>query len=555
MNIHANEIGISKEGTGSVFTSGSIKSSYDAIVVGAGHNSLTTAAYLAKSGLSVCVLEKNDIVGGGVVSREITAPGFVHDTHATGMILIMANPMIANDELELKSRFGLEFDNPEGTYVSMFDDETWLGTYVDLDKTCESIAKFSQKDAETYRAFVQRTSTLAPLFAAGMFKPPLPFGPFLAMLEQHPLGQDFINSMLTSATDYIMKMFEHEKVRMHFMKWVAEGMIHPDERGTGVYMYFLTAVAHSQEETSVRGGTQALSDSLARCIAQHGGEIHTNTWVRRVLVSDGKTTGVELASGQIVSANKSVVACIHPHVLGDYIEGLDEQLIADARNCELSSFGAINTHWALHEAPSYKCPEINKSLLVECVPSRMELLRQGLDDCRAGRLASDFNAVIAHHTNHDPSRAPDGKHTLYLYCFAPLELRNTGPLGGLDVSEWNMEIRDHYKEWMMEKYSAYCTNMTADNIIASAAESPADMAEWSPSFQKGDIFGIGNWMHQYLGRRPTPALAQYAVPGADGLYLAGPFMHPGGAVTGGGRATAMKILDDMNADISAVMAV
>ncbi|MEM9398511.1 MAG: FAD-dependent oxidoreductase, partial [Pseudomonadota bacterium] len=155
MNIHANEIGIAKEGMGSNFTSGPIKSSYDAIVVGAGHNSLTTAAYLAKSGLSVCVLEKNEIVGGGVVSREITAPGFVHDTHATGMILIMANPMIANDELELKSRFGLEFDNPDGTYVSMFDDETWLGTYVDLDTTCESIAKFSQKDAETYRAFVQ----------------------------------------------------------------------------------------------------------------------------------------------------------------------------------------------------------------------------------------------------------------------------------------------------------------------------------------------------------------------------------------------------------------
>ena len=107
----------------------------------------------------------------------------------------------------------------------------------------------------------------------------------------------------------------------------------------------------------------------------------------------------------------------------------------------------------------------------------------------------------------------------------------------------------------MEQYASYCTNMTSDNIIASAAESPADMAEWSPSMQKGDIFGIGNWMHQYLGRRPTPALAQYAVPGAEGLYLAGPFMHPGGAVTGGGRATAMKILDDMGADISRVMAI
>ena len=530
-----------------------MSTTYDALIVGAGHNSLTTAAYLAKSGMKVCVLEKNDIIGGGAVSREVTAPGFLHDTHATGMILIMANPMIKNDELELQSKFGLEFDSPEGTYVSLYDDETWMGTFVSLDKTCETIAKFSQKDAETYRAFVNRTIQMGPLFTAGLFKPPLPFGPFMAMLDQSPMGQEVVGAMLKSATQMITEMFEHEKVRMHFIKWVAEGMVHPDERGTGIYLYALTAIAHTQEETSVRGGTQALSDALGRCIEHHGGEIRTDTWVKRVITSGGKTTGVELADGEVLEARKCVVANIHPHLLGDYVDGLDEDMVAEARRCELSSFGAINTHWALHEAPSYKCPEVNKSLLVECVPSNMAGLKAGLDDCRGGKLASNFNAVIAHHTNHDPSRAPVGKHTLYLYCFAPLELRNTGPLGGRNVNGWSSEIRDEYKEWMMHEYSKYCTNMNSDNIIASAAESPADMAEWSPSFQKGDIFGIGNWIHQYLGRRPTPRLAQYAVPGADGLYLAGPFMHPGGAITGGGRATAMKILDDAGADISKTM--
>jgi phytoene dehydrogenase-like protein len=95
--------------------------------------------------------------------------------------------------------------------------------------------------------------------------------------------------------------------------------------------------------------------------------------------------------------------------------------------------------------------------------------------------------------------------------------------------------------------------MTTDNIIGRAAESPADMAKWSDSFQSGDLFGIGSFAHQYLGLRPTPALAQYAVPGADGLYLAGPFMHPGGAVTGGGRATAMKIMEDLGIDASKYM--
>lgn len=517
---------------------------YDVVVAGAGSNSLTAAGYLAKAGLSVCVLEKNDRIGGGVVSTEVTAPGFKHDPHATGMILIMANPLLKNDELGLKSKFGLKFAAPEATYTTLFDDETWMSTYVSLDKTCETIARFSQKDAETYRAFVSRTIQMAPLLTSGMFKPPLPFGAFMAMLDQSPLGRELIGSMLKSGTAIINEMFEHEKVRMHFMKWLAEGMVHPDERGTGIYIYFLTAVAHTQEETAVIGGSQAMSEAMGACIRHYGGEIRVNTEVTRILVNGGVAKGVELKDGEQVLAKKAVIGCIHPHLLGDMVPGLDPEMVAEARRCELSSFGAINTHWALHEAPNYKCAEINQSLLVECMPSRMSELRTALDEVLSSKLATYFNAVCAHHTNHDPSRAPPGKHTLYLYCFAPLKLD-----GG-----WNERTRDDYRDWMIREYGKFCTNMGESNIIARAAESPADMARWSNSFQSGDIFGIGNWTHQYLGRRPTPALAQYAVPGAKGLYLAGPFMHPGGAVTGGGRATAMKMLEDLKMDSSKVMA-
>jgi len=520
---------------------------YDVLVVGAGHNSLSTAAYLAKAGLSVCVFEKNDQVGGGAVTREVTAPGFKHDTHATGIILAMANPMIKDDELELQSKFGLSFVAPEATYVSLFEDETFLGTYQSVDKTCESIAKYSSRDAQVYREFVLRTIKMGPLFTQGMFKPPIPGELMASMLNQSPEGREVIELGKKSAFDFINGMFEHPKVRMHYMKWIAEGMCNPRMVGTAATLYFLTAVAHTQEETAVVGGTQGISDSLVRCIEHHGGEIRTNTWVKRVVMSAGKTVGVELDDGEIIKAKKSVVASIHPHLLGEYIEGLDEDMLQEARDLPLSCYGAINTHWALHDAPNYKCEEVNKALLVETIPADMDRLMSSFDNCKAGILADEFNAVVAHHTNHDPSRAPAGKHTLYLYCFAPLELKNTGPLGRKDVAGWNDEIRDEYKEWMMKEYGKFCTNMTSDNIIASAAESPKDMAEWSPSFQKGDIFGISNLSP--LGQRPTARLAQYAVPGAEGLYLSGPFCHPGGAITGGGRGTAMKILMDIDVDV------
>ena len=104
--------------------------SYDVVIAGGGSNALSAAAYLAKSGMSVCVLEKNEVVGGGLVNRELTLPGFQHEPHATGLIIVMANPMIANDELGLKSKFGLKFFTPKKTIATVYDDDTWMSTCV-----------------------------------------------------------------------------------------------------------------------------------------------------------------------------------------------------------------------------------------------------------------------------------------------------------------------------------------------------------------------------------------------------------------------------------------
>ena len=161
---------------------------YDVIVVGGGQNSLTAAAYLAAGGLKVLVLDKNPSIGGGAVSRELTKPGFVHDTHAGQMVIIMANPLVANDELGLMSRFGLKFAKPEVSHATVFEDGTCIGTYFDLDATCRSIAKFSEEDAEAHRKLVRQMQSMSELLFTGMFRPPLPFGQFLALLDQPSKG-------------------------------------------------------------------------------------------------------------------------------------------------------------------------------------------------------------------------------------------------------------------------------------------------------------------------------------------------------------------------------
>lgn len=512
---------------------------YDVVVAGAGSNSLSAAAYLAKAGLKVCVLEKNDVIGGGVVCRELTEPGFKHEPHATGFILVMANPLLKNDELELKSKFGLKFFSPDKTIASIYDDESWMCVSPSLDQTCKTIARLSERDAEAYREFASRVIQMAPFLQSSLFKPPPTNEDMATMLASNPLGQELLRGMGMSCSELLDELFENEKVKIHFLKWMGIFLVHPFKAGTGLMLYAATAVAHTQEESGVYGGAQAFSDALGACITSHGGEIRTNSYVRRVLMSGGVATGVELADGEKVMARKAVIGNIHPHDLGDMVPGLDADLVEEARRCELSSHSGILTHWALHESPQYKCPEVNDSLLVQAVPSRLADMRKIFDDVAAGKLPHRLAAIMSHMAQWDPSRAPAGKHTLYFWAFGPRILENGG---------WTPQVRDRSRDWMMEEYRKYTTNMGPENIIAGVAESPIDQQEWSPSFTSGDFMGIGMVAHQFMGSRPTPRLAQYAVPGADHLYLSGPFMHPGGAVTGGGRATAIKIMADLGID-------
>jgi phytoene dehydrogenase-like protein len=125
---------------------------YDVVVVGSGHNGLTAAAYLAKAGQKVLILERNDWFGGGVVTQEILEPGFKFDLHSSLHVNIQANPLILNDELKLLSKFGLKYLYPDAVYSTIFDDQTFLVTYKDIERTCQSIAKISPHDAEPVRA-------------------------------------------------------------------------------------------------------------------------------------------------------------------------------------------------------------------------------------------------------------------------------------------------------------------------------------------------------------------------------------------------------------------
>src|SRR5690554_5135483 len=187
---------------------------YDILIAGGGYNALVLGCYLAKAGLSVCILERNEKIGGGVMTREYTLPGYLHDTHSVAHTLIQGNPLLVNDELGLKSKYGLKYINPDKMTAAFFDDGSVLEFYSDLDRTCESIAKFSQKDAVAYRAFNEQVFKTLDMLVMGMFSVPPNAGVQAAMLDQSVEGRELMRTQAISSWDLIEEWFEHPKVKI-----------------------------------------------------------------------------------------------------------------------------------------------------------------------------------------------------------------------------------------------------------------------------------------------------------------------------------------------------
>ncbi|HEX3971032.1 MAG TPA: NAD(P)/FAD-dependent oxidoreductase [Stellaceae bacterium] len=517
-------------------------SSYDVVAIGSGHNGLIAAAYLAKAGHKVLILEKNDWFGGGVVTAESVAPGFRHDWHSATHIVIQANPLLLKDELGLLSKYGLKYIHPEGIFSTIFDDHSAIVSYADLDRTCASIAAVEPADGEAYRRFAAKSKAILPLITAGMFVPPVPQGPFWALLDQSAEGREIMHAAQKSLLDLVNEWFSHEKVKIHLLKFANELLIAPEEKGTGLALYTMPGFVHTYPSGIPVGGSAALVEALIRCLTAHGAELRKNSEVEKVTISGGRASGVRLKSGETIVAKQAVIGQIHPWFLDRYVDGLAPTIAANAKATTTASFSIMAGHLALNAPPRYRAgDEAGRVALVNFAPARLEAYRRIFDDFRYGDLGQ--HAIMAAHVNSqfDPSRAPPGKAALTIFGFGPWELREGGS------AAWDTRKRQH-ADWLLGQYRHYCENADDADIVAYHFDSPLDVERHSPTFQRGDVGGVGKYLHQFGGHRPIAELSQYAVPGVERLYLAGTFMHPPGGVTGGGRATAVKICGDLKID-------
>jgi phytoene dehydrogenase-like protein len=521
--------------------------SYDVVAMGAGHNGLVAAAYLAKAGKKVLLLERKPFPGGGVVTRELNTPGYWHDEHSSVHIMIQANPMILNDELGLMSKFGMKY-RYSTPYAMIYHDQSTLIAYKDLDKTCEGIAKISQKDAEAYRKFATRSMEILPLFTSGLYSPPLPMGAFFAMLDSSDEGREILDYMQRSSLELANQLFESDQVKMWLLRLISENLQMPDELGTGFGLFLMPGLMHAYGVSQPAGGSGKLAEALVRCVEHYGGEVRCNAEVKRVIVKSGRAMGLELVDGEQIMAKDGVIGAIHPMVLRKFVEGVPENVLARAERVSLAPFSLMVMHYDLKEKIKFKAgKDVEDAIMLEFMADRnMEEMMDSFDELRRGRISPRVLGAGGDESIGDPTRAPPGAGLFHGITFAPYNLANGGP------NQWD-EIREQMGDRSEAHYKNFVTNLTSDNIIKRQVVTPFDHSRNMPnSMPGGDVHGVAPYFYQIAGHRPTPDLAQFTVPNVDRLYLVGPFLHPGGGVYGAGRATAIKMFDDLKMDFDKV---
>jgi phytoene dehydrogenase-like protein len=523
---------------------------YDLIIVGAGHNGLVTAAYLARAGKKVLVLERRELVGGCAVTEEIW-PGYRVSTAA--YLTSLLQERIIHD-LDL-ARHGYQVDAKDPAFFSPFPDGRYLFMWQDARKTLEEIAKFSPRDAGRFPAYEAHLERLAQVVEGLLLETPPQFPPegaldfidYLKLLGKlRGLDRAGITGLVKiftmSASDFLDEWFESPELKVTL---ATDGVIGanggPRSPGTAYILlhHCMGKVAgHRGLWGFVRGGMGAVSEALASAARAAGAEIRTSAAVERIGVRSGRVRSVVLESGDEFEAG-AVASNLDPKLtflrLVEARE-LPPEFIDAIRKfrCEGTS---LKINFGVSTLPDFRClpgrPAPHHKATMHICPS-IEYVERAWDDAKYGRPSERPLLELTCPTMYDPSLAPAGKHVLGCFLqYAPYTLRGT---------TWD-EQREPFADRVIDLIEEYAPGFRS-GIDHMQVLSPLDL-ERRFNITGGNIFHGEMSLEQMFVMRPVAGYARYRTP-VRGLYLCGSGAHPGGGVMGApGYNAAREILRDM----------
>ncbi len=523
---------------------------YDAIVAGAGHNGLTAACYLAKAGLKVLVVEKNDWIGGAAVSRSLH-DGWTY-SNCSYVCSLLRREIVRDLELP---KYGLQVIPYEGG-ATFTPDGDYFAYHSDHDALRREIARHSERDVDAYDRFARTVVRQCRFIRPFLLRPapdpaslkPRDLGELLYLIKRaHGLGglelAETLRFWTMSIGDFLDEHFESDLIKAHL---AGSGII---GTGLGVYSpgtaYVLLHHYMGDVDGAIgawgfaRGGMGAISKALGDCLAEAGGTIVTGSGIDRFLTTDGRVTGVALENGDtyeapIVASNMDVKRTFLGHtdrndLPSDFVRAVERFKIR-------GSSGKINI--ALDAMPDFPAAPKDATFLrgdLHCSTSLQELER-AYDDWKDGRWSSNpyFDMLIP--SQIDPTMAPPGKHMMTVFVqYAPYDLQ--GKDGVRSAANWTEENRKAFADCVFDKIEQAAPNIR-DRIVHAEVRSPLEI-ETEVGLTEGNIFQGELTFDQLLFNRPVPGYSQYRTP-IKGMYLVGSSAHPGGGVMAAPGANAAR---------------
>ncbi|MDA8311716.1 MAG: NAD(P)/FAD-dependent oxidoreductase [Actinomycetota bacterium] len=523
-----------------------MSASYDAVVIGAGHNGLVAAATLADAGLSVLVVERAEVPGGALCSGELTLPGYVHDLFATNVNLFLASSFYAQHGAELE-RLGFVPETSPRPFANAFPGGRALGVTTDRAQTLAELEAHHPSDALGWEALDAMFERLAPtLFSLYATRVPSWAMARAITGSMRRLGRDgaveLARLLVSSCRELVDEQLASEEAKALVAPWGLHLDFGPDVAGGAVFP-FLEAFSDQRSGMSVaRGGASRLVDALVGMLERRGGVLRTSTQASRVVVSDGRAVGVELAGGERVRASRAVVASVTPQALAGQLLG-DRDLPAQARRA-LGSYRYGPATMMLHLALSGPVPwaagdRLRSFAYVHLAPYVDDLAR-AYCDALSGRLPAEPLLVVGQTSAVDPTRAPEGGHVVWVQV-RPLPRRIAeDPEGPLAGRTWD-EAKTAYAQRVMGKLERYAPGVSG-LVRGRAVLSPADLVRHDVNLVDGDSISGSMHLRQNFLLRPALGFSGYRTP-VQGLWMIGSATWPGAGLNAvSGQEAARAIL-------------
>lgn len=516
---------------------------YDVIIIGSGPNGLAVGAYLSKAGEKVLLLEKRFEAGGGLATEQVTIPDFYHNTHAVYMMMVDYAPVYADFQFE--EQCGVRHLHPDLQVAMPLADGRALCIYRDVDKSCASIAKFSQKDADSYRDMQRHFAELMQHILGPQTYVPMEAAPMMAAkAELTELGRALSEYTEKTPEEIVCERFENEHVRTLMLYMACHWGLDYSQSGVS-YMVpiYLNRMANYR---LVAGGSHRVSNALLKSIFAHQGQIRTSAQIKRILVENGTAKGVELTDGTQFLATKAVVSTIDTHqTFLDYVgeHQLDGEFVDMIKIWQWEKWSLAVSHLAMAEPPRFAAaaaqPDLDTAFIYVLGYENLAALKGHWDAMarKESPAAAGFNCCFP--SVHDPYQAPPGRASGLISQMAPFALKDGG------AERWlHHAFREEFVERQVAVLRRYAPNVTPETVLWTYLTTPADLQNKFANMVQGS-YKQGAYHPLQMGYlRPNQECSQYRTP-VKNLYLGGASVAPGGMVLfGPGYNCANAIAED-----------